>query len=113
LLAVLHVFSAARRQRTSEQKCRLRVVIQSREAGSREMTMNKRYEKTDEERHQLRKLEQEEAQKQESRQQRSQDAPHRQKGGWDSEKDRGRRPDDDRNAQSGGNAGEGRTVDEP
>lgn len=54
--------------------------------------MNKRYDQTDEERDQSRKLEREEVQRQKSRQQRSQDAPHRQQGGWGTEEDRDRRP---------------------
>ena len=82
--------------------------------------MNKRYDKTDEERHESRRLEQEQAEKQKSRNigrrsvhQQAGQEPHRQQGGWQTDEDR--RRDSANEVRSGRKISpdEEKTVDEP
>ena len=71
--------------------------------------MNKRYDKTDQERHESRRLEQEQAEKQKSRQigndprrsdrQQAGHESHRQEGGWQTEEDRSASVHEDRSGR--------------
>ena len=79
--------------------------------------MNKKYDQTDQERDQARRLEQGEAEKQKARQdgvqdrgqQQSGDQPRRQHGGWATDQEGRDRP---RGSESDGGSGE-KIVDEP